>query len=190
MSGAAWGLHDCSFFNQNKMPLFCNLRCLKNPDELRDFLSAVVGFPGGSSGKEHARQCRKHVRRRFSPWVGKIPWRRARQLTPVFLLGKSPWMEEPGEEPGLWNDKTSNLTKYSTANFNYVTQCPSCVPVCPSLHWGILKEEWITPLFLCSAKHHMTLRILNFFFPPASYESVTRVSKKRSLENHALSLLC
>ena len=23
------------------------------------------------------------------PWVGKIPWRRKRQLTPVFLLGKS-----------------------------------------------------------------------------------------------------
>ena len=29
-------------------------------------------------------------------WVGKIPWRRARQPTPVFLLGESPWTEEPG----------------------------------------------------------------------------------------------
>ena len=29
-------------------------------------------------------------------WVGKIPWRRARQLTPVFLPGESPWTEEPG----------------------------------------------------------------------------------------------
>ena len=38
---------------------------------------------------------------RFDPWVGKIPWRRARQPTPVFfpgefhgqrsLLGYSPW---------------------------------------------------------------------------------------------------
>ena len=25
----------------------------------------------------------------FSPWVGKIPWRRAWQSTPVFLLGES-----------------------------------------------------------------------------------------------------
>ena len=25
----------------------------------------------------------------FDPWVGKIPWRRARQPTPVFLPGKS-----------------------------------------------------------------------------------------------------
>ena len=26
----------------------------------------------------------------FEPWVGKIPWRRKRQPTPVFLPGKSP----------------------------------------------------------------------------------------------------
>ena len=30
------------------------------------------------------------------PWVGKIPWRRAWQPTPVFLRGESPWTEEPG----------------------------------------------------------------------------------------------
>ena len=29
-------------------------------------------------------------------WVGKIPWRRAWQPTPVFLPGESPWTEEPG----------------------------------------------------------------------------------------------
>ena len=29
-------------------------------------------------------------------WVEKIPWRKAWQLTPVFLLGESPWIEEPG----------------------------------------------------------------------------------------------
>ena len=28
-------------------------------------------------------------RREFDPWVGKIPWRRARQPTPVFLPGES-----------------------------------------------------------------------------------------------------
>ena len=28
------------------------------------------------------------VRGRFSSWVGKIPWRRAWQPIPVFLLGK------------------------------------------------------------------------------------------------------
>ena len=33
---------------------------------------------------------------RFDPWVGKIPWSRAWQPTPVFLPGESPWTEEPG----------------------------------------------------------------------------------------------
>jgi len=33
----------------------------------------------------------------FDPWVQKIPWRREQQPTPVFLLGESPWTEEPGK---------------------------------------------------------------------------------------------
>ena len=32
---------------------------------------------------------------RLEPWVGKIPWRRAWQPTPMFLPGESPWTEEP-----------------------------------------------------------------------------------------------
>ena len=47
------------------------------------------GFPDGTSGKEHTCQCRRHKRCRFDPCVGKIPWRRAWQLTPVFLPGES-----------------------------------------------------------------------------------------------------
>ena len=47
------------------------------------------GFPGGARGKEPACQCRRCKRPRFDPWVGKVPWRRARQLTPVFLPGES-----------------------------------------------------------------------------------------------------
>ena len=38
-----------------------------------------------NSGKESACQCRRH---RPEPWVGKIPWRRKWQPTPVFFLGK------------------------------------------------------------------------------------------------------
>ena len=38
------------------------------------------------TGKEFACWCR---RREFDPWVGKIPWRRKWQPTPVFLPGKS-----------------------------------------------------------------------------------------------------
>ena len=32
----------------------------------------------------------------FDPWVGKIPWKRAWLLTPIFLPGESPWTEELG----------------------------------------------------------------------------------------------
>ena len=52
----------------------------------------LQGFPGGTSGKEIACQFRRHKRRGFHPWVGKIPWRRwtrAWQPTPVFLPGES-----------------------------------------------------------------------------------------------------
>ena len=48
-----------------------------------------VGFTGGSSGKKSVSQCRRHKRRGFDPWVGKIPWRRKWQLPPVSLPGKS-----------------------------------------------------------------------------------------------------
>ena len=46
------------------------------------------GFPGGASGKEPACQCGRQKRRRFSPWVGKIPWRRAWHPTPVLSPGE------------------------------------------------------------------------------------------------------
>ena len=49
----------------------------------------VLGFPGGASSKQRTYQCRRHRRLGFDPWVGKIPWGRKWQLTPVFLPGKS-----------------------------------------------------------------------------------------------------
>ena len=36
-----------------------------------------------------ANLCRGHKTLRFDPWVGKIPWRRAWQPTPVFWPGES-----------------------------------------------------------------------------------------------------
>ena len=44
------------------------------------------GFPRWLRGKEPVSQCRRCG---FDPWVGKIPWRRKWQPTPVFCLGKS-----------------------------------------------------------------------------------------------------
>ena len=44
------------------------------------------GFPGDSAEKESTCQFRRCG---FNPWIGKIPWRREWQPTPVFLPGKS-----------------------------------------------------------------------------------------------------
>ena len=53
---------------------------------LSSFLNTIFlglwGFPGGTRG-----QYRKCKRRGFNPTVGKFPWRRTLQLTPVFLPG-------------------------------------------------------------------------------------------------------
>ena len=51
-------------------------------------ISLFGGFPGGTSGTEPACQHRRLKRRGFNPWVGKIPWRRQWQPTPVFLPGE------------------------------------------------------------------------------------------------------
>ena len=60
-----------------------------------------IGLPRQHSGKECTCQPRRCRRLRFDPWVGKIPWRRTWQPTPVFLpgelhgwrslVGYSPW---------------------------------------------------------------------------------------------------
>ena len=52
-------------------------------------LSKEKGFPGSASGKEPTCQCRRCKRCGFDPWVGKIPWKREWQPTPVFLPGES-----------------------------------------------------------------------------------------------------
>ena len=53
--------------------------------KMDDLLNAkkLPGFPGGSMVN-----CLQYRRLEFDPWVGKIPWRRKWQPTPVFLPGK------------------------------------------------------------------------------------------------------
>jgi len=52
-------------------------------------VSVIQGTPRWHSGKESACLCRRHKRCGFDPWVGKIPWSRRRQPTPVFLPEES-----------------------------------------------------------------------------------------------------
>ena len=53
------------------------------------FLSSVELPSSTAHGKEPTCQFRSRKRCKFSPWFGKIPWRRKWQLTAVFLPGKS-----------------------------------------------------------------------------------------------------
>ena len=56
-----------------------------------------IGYPPQYSWASLMAQTVKNPPAMLETWVGKIPWRRAWQLTPVFLPGASPWTEE---EPG------------------------------------------------------------------------------------------
>ena len=68
----------------------CHLKLSRSPVVRRRIRGQLwTGFPGGARDKELARQCRRCKRHRVDPWVGKIPWRRAWQPTPVFLPGES-----------------------------------------------------------------------------------------------------
>ena len=46
----------------------------------------------------------------FDPWVGKIPWRRKWQPTPVFLPGKIPRTDEPRGLQSIWLKSQTRLS--------------------------------------------------------------------------------
>ena len=73
-------------------------------------------LPWELSSKAPACQCR---RRKFNPWVGKMPWRRKWQPTPVFLPGKSHGQRSlVGDSP--WGQKESDTTEWLNNNQAWV----------------------------------------------------------------------
>ena len=55
-----------------------------------------MGFPGGTSGKEPACQCRRHKRWKFHLWVGKISWGGGGMaIHSRILTWRVPWTHEP-----------------------------------------------------------------------------------------------
>ena len=71
-------------------------------------------FPSGSAVKYlpavYPACLRRHQRHRFDPWVGKIPWKRKWQPSPVFLPGKSHGPRSLGGY-NLWGRKESDTTE-------------------------------------------------------------------------------
>ena len=73
-------------------------------------VSYMIGFPGGSDGRVYL----QYRRPRFDPWVGKIPWRRKWQPTPVFWPGKAHgWRSLVGYSPWgsqrVWHNRATLL---------------------------------------------------------------------------------
>ena len=65
------------------------------------------------------RICLQYGRPGFSPWVGKIPWKRVWQPTPVFLPGEFPWTEEPGR---LQSRSLAGYSPWRHKELEYLTQ--------------------------------------------------------------------
>ena len=77
-------------------------------------LNSIYYLLGASPVIQIHLQCRKHG---FNPWVGKMPWRRKLQRTPVFLPGKSHRQRSlAGYSP--WGHKESDTTERLTPSLS------------------------------------------------------------------------
>ena len=82
------------------LPVVANIEPTSNPQ----------GLSRWSSGKESACQSRRYKRYLFDAWVGKIPWRRKWQPTPVFLPEESHGQRSLAG-PSPWGRKESDMTE-------------------------------------------------------------------------------
>ena len=101
--------------------------------------SAILGFPGGSVGKNPSGMQETQVR----SLGGKILWRRAWQPTQVFLPGESLWTEEPG---GL------SSIRLQRVEHNWATKHSGIIHHQRSLPWS-LERNWFLKTVPCSDRH-------------------------------------
>ena len=61
------------------------------------------------------------LRETWETWIGKIPWRRTWQPTPVFLPGEIPWTEKPGglQSMGLHRVGMLEVVDSSPSNLDF-----------------------------------------------------------------------
>ena len=92
---------------------------------------------GDSIGKDPTCECRRHKRHRLGPYVGKIPWRRRWQPTPVLFPGESSFLKR-----GAWKAIVHEVAKRQAW-----LKRPSTAHIRP-LSWA-----GITPLSLVTVEH-------------------------------------
>ena len=130
------------------------------------------GSPGGASGTEPACRCKRRKRCGLSPWLGKIPWRRAWQPTPAFLPGESPWTEEPGRLQPMESQRVGH-------DWNYIARMRTA-----SRPWETLKKTSNTNCWWCGANSYVAPRRFSWLFlwiecPPCLH-TVTIVAESLS----------
>ena len=106
--------HVCTWTNHFKFlsmfPLFLFLKI---------YLFIYMGLLGVNISKESACQCKRCKSRGFSPWVGKIPWSRKWQPTPVFLPRESHTQRSLAGYSPL-NHKELDTTEYTHTHIYFL----------------------------------------------------------------------
>ena len=83
----------------------------------------VGGFPGGSGVIQlQCRRCRRHG---FSPWPGKVLWKRKWQPIPVFLPRRIPWTEESGRLQFIGSQRTGHDWRNLACSMYLLWPCDS-----------------------------------------------------------------
>ena len=99
----------------------------------------TVTFPGGTSHKESACQCRRLKRLGPDAWVGEIPWNRQMATHSSILAWKIHGQEEPGVI-SPWGHKDSDTTEHIV----HLTLVYYSFPVAfPQLASYILSSLWL-----------------------------------------------
>ena len=99
------------YYTPTRMAKIVKLKLVNIDKDTHLNSSWLLKLPRQLSGKESTCQCRRCRRCGFDPWVGKMPWRRKWQPTPVFWAaeshGQRSWV---GHSP--WGGKESDTTEH------------------------------------------------------------------------------
>ena len=88
--GSPWSLRVCSLLGFILGAVYsAGLNKLMMTRTYMFIIKSIYGLPRWCSDGEPVCQCRRCRRRRFKPWVRKVPWRKKRQPTQGCLPGKS-----------------------------------------------------------------------------------------------------
>ena len=115
------------------------------------YLIIKRGIPGSPSGKGPTCQGRRHG---LHPWIRKILWRRAWQLTPVFLPGES-----PGQRSLVGYDSEGRRVRHDRSDLvhshTWLSDIPLCMCTtlfCPSICWWTSRLLSTFRIFKCAQK--------------------------------------